>query len=86
MPLTRTVTGSRSSTYARTTALRAIETPRFPTVVSSQITLRKKRVRLAEVIEEAVESMRPTIESRGLTLRVEVAREPIFVDAEFCTT
>jgi hypothetical protein len=35
MPLTRTVTGSRSSTYARTTALRAIETPRFPTVVST---------------------------------------------------
>jgi two-component system, sensor histidine kinase len=51
-------------------------------VTRGQITLRKKRVRLAEVIEEAVESMRPTIESRGLTLRVELTREPICVEAD----
>jgi signal transduction histidine kinase/ActR/RegA family two-component response regulator len=51
-------------------------------VTKGQITLRKKRVPLAEVIEEAVESMRPTIESRGLTLRVALAREPICVEAD----
>jgi signal transduction histidine kinase/ActR/RegA family two-component response regulator len=51
-------------------------------VTQGRITLRKKRVRLADVIEEAVESMRPFIESRGLTLRVALAREPIRVEAD----
>jgi CheY-like chemotaxis protein len=51
-------------------------------VTHGRITLRKKRVRLVEVIEEAVESMRPFIESRGLSLRVALAREPIRVEAD----
>ena len=51
-------------------------------VTQGRIALRKKRVRLAEVIEEAVESMRPFIESRGLSLRVALAREPIRVEAD----
>jgi len=51
-------------------------------VTQGRITLQKKRIRLAEVIKEAVESVRPTIESRGLNLRVALAREPICVEAD----
>lgn len=51
-------------------------------ITQGRITLRKQRVRLAEVVEEAVESTRSFIELRGLRLTVTSASERIRVEAD----
>ncbi len=51
-------------------------------ITQGRITLRKERVHLSEIIEQAVESTRSFIESRGLELNVAIAPEPIRVDAD----
>jgi signal transduction histidine kinase/ActR/RegA family two-component response regulator len=51
-------------------------------ITQGRIALRKKRVRLAEVIEGAVESTRSSIESRDLRLTVTPASEPIRIEAD----
>src|ERR1051326_469278 len=51
-------------------------------ITQGRITLRRSRVRLAEVMEGAVEGRRPLMEPRGLSLRFALAREPICVEAD----
>lgn len=51
-------------------------------ITQGQITLRKERLYLAEVLERAVESVRAVVEERGHTLRVALPGEPIRLDAD----
>src|SRR5262249_24794705 len=51
-------------------------------ITQGRITLRKERVQLNEIIEQAVESTRSLVESRGLTVTVAVGPVPIRVDAD----
>lgn len=47
-----------------------------------KIELRKERVELAEVAWQAVETSRPALEEAGLELTLNLAPDPIFVDAD----
>jgi PAS domain S-box-containing protein len=51
-------------------------------IAQGRITLRKERVHLNDIIEQAVESTRSFIESRGIELSVAIAAESIRVDAD----
>jgi signal transduction histidine kinase/CheY-like chemotaxis protein len=51
-------------------------------ITQGRIALRKTRVRLAEVIDRAVESTRSFIQTRGLRLTVAHASEPIRIEAD----
>jgi PAS domain S-box-containing protein len=51
-------------------------------ITQGRITLKKKRVYLAQVIERAVDSTRSFIESRGLRLAVAIAPESIKIEAD----
>jgi PAS domain S-box-containing protein len=48
----------------------------------NKLELRKARIGLAAVIENAVETARPLIESKGHTLSVALPPEPVFLDAD----
>ncbi|CAN5147445.1 hypothetical protein BH23VER1_BH23VER1_34110 [soil metagenome] len=47
-----------------------------------KIELRKERVRLADVIEQAVETSRPAVEAGGHLLDVKVPDDPIYLEAD----
>jgi PAS domain S-box-containing protein len=47
-----------------------------------KIMLRKERVEMAKVVQQAVETSRPLIEASGLDLTINVPPRPIFVDAD----
>ena len=47
-----------------------------------KIELRRQRVDLAEVVWQAVETSRPAIEEAGLELSVDLAADPVLVDAD----
>lgn len=47
-----------------------------------KIELRKERIELATVIEDAVEASRPIVEAQGHQLTVDIPKEPIFIDAD----
>ncbi len=51
-------------------------------MVSGQISLQKKPVRLAEIVNDAVETCRPIIRLRKHHLTVELPEEPVFVEAD----
>ena len=51
-------------------------------ITSGRIALRKGRVRLADVVEQAVESIRPFVEMRGLSLIVTLPSQPVQVEAD----
>jgi signal transduction histidine kinase len=48
-----------------------------------EILLQKEPVSLREVLDHAVETSRPLIDSRKQTLRLEVLSEPLYVDGNF---
>ena len=47
-----------------------------------KIELRKERIELAAVIQDAVETTRPLMEAQGHHLSLDVPKEPIFLDAD----
>jgi PAS domain S-box-containing protein len=51
-------------------------------ITQGRITLRRERVRVHAIVEQAVEAVRPTIEARRLDLHVTIAPDPICVDAD----
>jgi PAS domain S-box-containing protein len=51
-------------------------------ITQGRITLRRQRVRLAEIIERAIESTRSFIEGRGVRLTVALPPDPIRLDAD----
>jgi signal transduction histidine kinase len=46
------------------------------------LALRKERVALSSIVEQAVEASRPIVDSAGHALRVALPRSPVFVDAD----
>ena len=51
-------------------------------ITRNKLELRRDRVELATVIEDAVETVRPALEARGHDFRVRLAPGPILVDAD----
>jgi PAS domain S-box-containing protein len=51
-------------------------------ITRGKITLRKERVELAGVVQQAVETSRPVIEASGHELTIHVSPQPIFVEAD----
>jgi signal transduction histidine kinase len=51
-------------------------------ITRGTLVLRRERVRLADVIEAAVETSRPAIEARAHTLQVETPDTPVWLDAD----
>jgi PAS domain S-box-containing protein len=51
-------------------------------ITRNKLELRKARIPLASVVENAVETARPLIDSKGHTLTVTLPPEPIFLDAD----
>jgi PAS domain S-box-containing protein len=51
-------------------------------ISQGKIELKKERVELAKVVQQAVETSRPLIESSGHELTINVPPQPIFVDAD----
>ncbi|MEO5859259.1 MAG: PAS domain S-box protein, partial [Pyrinomonadaceae bacterium] len=51
-------------------------------ISTGKIELRKDRIELASFIKHAVEAVRPTCENLGIELRVELPKEPIFMEGD----
>jgi PAS domain S-box-containing protein len=51
-------------------------------ISNDRLALRRERIELAPVIEQAVEGCRPLVAAAGLELRVDVPSEPIALDAD----
>jgi PAS domain S-box-containing protein len=51
-------------------------------ITSNKLELRKARIALTSVIENAVETARPLIDSKGQTLSIQLPREPVYLNAD----
>jgi signal transduction histidine kinase/DNA-binding response OmpR family regulator len=52
-------------------------------ITNGKITLRKEAIELEKVIEHGIESVRPLIEARRHTLKVELPAKPVWLDGDF---
>jgi two-component system, sensor histidine kinase len=51
-------------------------------ITSGKLTIRKEIVSLGSVVQNATDTVRPAIDSRGFDLRIELPREPVFLHAD----
>jgi signal transduction histidine kinase len=51
-------------------------------IARGKVDLRKARVELAPLVQDAIETVRPAIEAKGHALRIQVPKEPLWLEAD----